>query len=343
MEKFIYRYNFHKPHCAEALEVAGENVQKALEILFYKYFKVDPENKPNDAPSISELKEMRNDEKAVLESIYDTSFRVKDNNIWSVKLNLEYLTKMYEKHNVEAPKKKVNINYNNKTKPKEVCKLFLKGPCRFGAKCKFLHEVKLEEEIEKGVEETKKIQYELEVWFPENSLYPFEIPMLFFKTETSTNIIPELTFLRITTRLIDEAKILAQDGIPSIYSLVELLNNEEEIVNFIQFDTRTYPEPSECLFPQLVENGILTKEKLPSHYKKGENKDNRSNKNFEVILKDNKEIYHLWLEKKDNDRYNKMMIGRQNLPAWQKKNDILNALQKSQVSLFSSFYIYFFK
>ncbi|KAJ0176215.1 hypothetical protein K1T71_008389 [Dendrolimus kikuchii] len=331
----LEKYNFHKPHCAEALEMAAENVQKALEILFYKYFKVDPEIKPDNPPPISELIEMRNDEKAVLESIYDTSFRVKDNNVWNMKLNLDYLTKMYENKNIEAPKKKVNINYSNKTKPKEVCKLFLKGPCRFGAKCKFLHEVKVEDEVEKCVEETKKIAYELEIWFPENSLYPFEIPLLFFKTETSTNVIPELTFLRITARLIDEAKILAQDGIPSIYSLVELLNNEEDILNFIQFDTRTFPEPSDCLFPQLVENGTLNKEKISSHYKKGVNKDNRSNKNFEAILKDNKDIHKLWLEKRDNERYNKMMAGRRKLPAWQKKNDILNALQKAQIVVIS--------
>lgn len=335
----LEKYNFHKPHCAEALEMAAENVEKALEILFYKYFKVDLQKKPDDLPPISELLEMRNDEKAVLESIYDTSFRVKENNVWCMRLHLDYLTKMYENKNVDIPKRKVNINYNSKVKQKEkeVCKLFLKGPCRFGAKCKFLHEVKIDnnDANDKSVGDTTKINYELEIRFPEESSYPYEIPLLFFKAETSTKVIPEIAFLRINARLIEEAKILAQDGIPSIYSLVELLNNEDDILNFIKFDTRTFPQPSDCIFPQLLDNDSLNKDNISLHYKKGVNKDNRANKNFEATLKENKDIVKWWLEKKDNERYHKMMAGRRKLPAWQKKNDILNALQKSQIVVIS--------
>lgn len=285
---------------------------------------------------MAELLEMRMDEKAVLESIYDTSFKIKDNNVWTVKLNLDYLTKMYENKEIEVPKKKVNINYNSnfKTKPKEVCKLFLKGPCRFGAKCKFLHEVKEENNVPDHLEpkENAKITYELEVRFPEDTVYPYQPPLLFFKSENRTNIIPELTFLKVNARLLDEAKVLAQDGIPSIYSLVELLNNEEDIMNFIQFDTRRFPDASDALFPQLIENSSLSKKQLPSHYKKGESKDNRSNIKFDEVLKENKEIAKRWLEKRDNDRYNRMMAGRRKLPAWQKKNEILNTIKKSQVS-----------
>lgn len=304
-----------------------------------KYFKVESQDKPDSIPSKSELDEMRTDEKAVLESIYDTSFKVKDNNVWIVKLELDYITKMYENKELDLPKTKKNTNYNSnfKSKPKEVCKLYLKGPCRFGAKCKFLHESKEESEVKlDNVTENVKIVYELEVRFPEDTWYPYQPPLLFFKTENKTNVIPELTCLKITARLLDEAKVFAQDGIPSIYSLVELLNNEEDILNFIKFDTRTFPETSETLFPQLIENSSLEKEKLPSHYKKSQNRDNRSNVRFEEVLKENKEIAKRWFEKTDNNRYNKMMSGRRKLPAWKKKEEILNAIKKSQVTKFAA-------
>lgn len=312
--------------------MSGESVDKALEVLFYKYFDVDPQQKPENIPTTAELLEMRMDEKAVLESIYDTSFQVKDNNIWTVKLHLDYLTNLYEKKDLVKRKEPISKNSNFKTKKKEVCKLFLRGPCRFGDKCKFSHETKVQKEVKEveKVDDTEKITYELEVRFPDETIYPYQVPMLFFKTEHKTSTIPELTCLKVTARLVDEAKVLAQDGIPSIYSIVELLNNEEDITNFIQFDTRTFPIPTDVLFPQLIED---TEDPInrPTHYKKGESKNNRSEVNFEKLYRENEEIAKWWAEKRDNNRYAKMMSGRRKLPAWQKRKEILNTMQQSQV------------
>lgn len=332
----LVKYNFHKAHCAEALDVAAENIDKALEILFLKYFQIDLQDKPHNIPSKAELMEMRMDEQAVLESIYDSSFKIKDNNVWSVELNLDYLTKQYENKSVDVPKAKSNVNHNNNSKTtKEVCKLFLRGPCRFGAKCKFLHEVKTEPVQSISVQkETTKVAYELEIRFSDDTVYPYQPPLLFLKSVNETNIVPELTFIKVTARLLDEAKSLAKDGIPSIYSLVELLYNEQDILNFIQFDTRQYPDAEDALFPQLIENSNLNNNQ-PSHYKKGAGKDYRSNINFKEILKENKHIAKMWLEKQGNDRYNRMMADRRKLPAWQKKDDILNAVKKSQVLVIS--------
>lgn len=130
--------------------------------------------------------------------------------------------------------------------------------------------------------------------------------------------------------MLDEAKLLAQDGIPSVYSLIDLLNNEEDIINFIKFDTRTFLEPSEALFPQLNEESNA-KEILPSHYKKATPQDKRFKINFDEILKENKEIAKRFKQKTENDRYNRMLASRRKLPAWKKKNEILNAIEKSQV------------
>lgn len=327
-----FRYCFHKPHCAEALENAAENVDSALEILFVKYFNVIQQEKPANIPTKTELLEMIMDEKAVLDSIYENSFKATDTNIWTVNLDLDYLTNVYRSTEAQIPKKREDKSTNFKTKKKEACKLFLRGSCRFGAKCKFSHETQAENKpTEIDYTDSEKVSYELEIRFPENSLYPYEPPILFFKPQQSSKLIPELTCLRITARLYDEAKTLAQDGIPSIYTLVELLNNEEDILNFIKFDTRKFPEAFEALFPQLIENSNSKKLTRPSHYKKGETKD-RSNINFNAILKENSEIVKWWLEKRDNNRYHKMLSSRKKLPAWKKRKEILDTMDKSQVS-----------
>lgn len=303
--------------------MAEESTDKALEILSSKYFNFHLQDKPENVPLESELSEMRNDEIAVLESIYDSIFRIKDTHTWSVKINMDYLSKIYEKTTVA--KKKENVNF--KTKKKEVCKLYLSGSCRFGTKCRFLHEAKVEKVV---VEEKKEaINYELEIRFPKDSVYPYELPLIFFKLETRTNLIPERTCLLITARLYEEARNYARDGIPCIYSLVELLNNEDEILNYIQFSTKEFPSATDSLLPQLetIENDI----KKPSHYSISKDKDNRPSLNFENIMKENREIAKRYFEKPENNRYVKMMSVRRNLPAWKKRNDILNAMKKSQV------------
>lgn len=251
--------------------------------------------------------------------------------ILSVKLKLDYLNKIYAKAEV---KQKENINYNNKynhykTKKKEVCKLFIKGSCKYGDKCRFLHEKPAQNIMSHTDEED--VKYELEIRF-HDTLYPYSVPLLFFKTETLTKRIPTSACLKITARLIDEAKVLAQDGIPSIYSLVELLSNEEDIVNFLKFDDRLFPEPSDTLFPQLLENNEDVKKPLPSHYKRGSAKDVRANVNLDQIIKENIEIAKRWQDK-SNDKYNKMMSIRRKLPAWQKRHEILKTINKSQVQL----------
>ncbi|XP_047508278.1 putative ATP-dependent RNA helicase DHX57 isoform X2 [Pieris napi] len=320
------KYHFHKAHCSEALQMAEESTDKALEILSYKYFNAHSEKKPDNIPPESELLEMRNDEIAVLESIYDSIFRIKDTHTWSVKISMNYLSKIYEKTMVI--RKKENVNF--KTKKKEVCKLFLSGPCRFGAKCKFLHEVKVENVVE---EKSDPINYELEIRFPKDSVYPYESPLIFFKLETSTKLIPERTCLLITARLYEEALNFTRDGIPCVYSLVELLNNEDEILNYIQFATKEFPSATDSLLPQLenIESNI----KKPSHYSISKVKDNRPSVNIENMMKENREISKRYFEKPENNRYNKMMSARKKLPAWQKRNDILNAMKKSQVIVIS--------
>ncbi|XP_061376870.1 putative ATP-dependent RNA helicase DHX57 isoform X2 [Danaus plexippus] len=329
----LEKYCFHKAHCAEALENAAENVEKALEILFKKYYNFTTLENNENYPPKSELLDMRNDERAVLESIYENSFRVRDTNVWTVDVKLDYITRMYAADKVKKKKENINYNTNFKTKKKELCRLFLNGNCRFGAKCKFTHETKDDEKLEEV--EKESVTYELEIRFPEDTYYPYESPMLFVKANSSSNLIPTITCLKIAARLYDEAKTLALDGIPSIYSLVELLSNEDDIVNFIKFDTRQFPQASDMLFPQLLESNNADSQTKPTHYKKGDSRDHRHNVNFDELLKDNNEIAKRYMEKSDNNRYNKMMSSRRKLPAWQKRKEILQAMEKSQVIVIS--------
>lgn len=335
-------YKFHKPHCVDVFDKSAENITKSLECLFYKYYKIDPSGVPPDLPPLNELIEMRNDEKMVLESIYEKDFQAKEENLWSITIKLDYLNNHYGKK-CEV-KGKENINYNNrfnnyKTKKKNICNYYIKGPCRFGDKCRYIHE------RPQDVKETKQLdhlsgsngdvtQFELEIRFPEDTTYPFQIPLLFFKPLGDVGTIPDDIYFKVTARLVKEAKNLAEMGTPCIYSLVQLLSNEDDIVNFINNFKGKFPEPWENLFPELIENHIV-KEELSSHYKKGASRSVRQNVDLDKMIRENKEIAKRFQDKAGNEIYNKMMAGRRKLSAWQKKNEILNTIEKSQVVVIS--------
>lgn len=108
---------------------------KALEILFSKYHKIEERGsiEIDDNIDLNELIERKRDEKSALESIYDRDFeeRIKDQ-IWTIKLKLDYLT--------EDDKIKVKKQLKKPEKRKEICKMYLLKKCRFGLKCKFLHQ-----------------------------------------------------------------------------------------------------------------------------------------------------------------------------------------------------------
>ncbi|CAH0561131.1 unnamed protein product [Brassicogethes aeneus] len=314
----LQSYGFHTPHCLEAFGYCNGNVEDALYLLYNKYMNTTPFEITDHNMSEAELLEQRIDEKSSLESIYEKQFSQKVDNVWVLTLKLDYLIKMFHKKEVKKP---VNV------KKKEMCKNFVRGNCKFGYKCRFSHEV---EKVEQNPNShLTEFQFDLEIRFPPNTKYPYEPPMIFIKTNA---VLPPLVNLHISRRLYEEAKLLSQDGIPCVYTVTELLQNEEEIKEHLNSEVK-FLLPNQKLFPTTAQENKIIR---PSHYKKG--RTNRSQKKqltIEEILMEDAKIVKSFAQKTKDPKYERMMQNRKSLPAWSLKKEILNTIQKFQVVVVS--------
>lgn len=156
--------SFCVSHCTQALMYAQNNLGKALEVLFCKYYGIEdiPKNKDSEIPDAAELLERRSEEKEALESIYGHAFHEKiKHRIWTVQIKLDYLTDKKEiEQKTEKPKEK--------KQEKEVCRLFLHKKCRFGDKCRFLHQ--LSQKVS-NIPILEDSYFTLEIRFPEGIVY----------------------------------------------------------------------------------------------------------------------------------------------------------------------------
>lgn len=304
----------------EAFEYCNKNLEDALCLLYQKYFNWDFKWKDIDhGMTEQDLAEQRADEKSSLESIYENSFSEKAKDVWSIQLKLDYLVNIFYK---KEPKKVPQ------QKKKEMCRNFLRGTCKFGNKCRFSHEV---ERVEPNPSaHLEDYVFELEIRFPSNTQYPYEPPFIFFKTNL---VLPPLANLHICKRLYEEAYLLAEDGIPCVYTIIELLKNEQEISELLKEDIDFIP-PNQSLFKSDSVN--VVKKVKPSHYRRGTT--NRANKKLlttEEISRQDKRIVENHITKTKHEKFIKMINQRRKLPAWTLKNDILNSLNQSQVIVVS--------
>lgn len=272
--------------------------------------------------SEKELLEQREDEKSSLESIYENAFTEKvKNSVWIVTLKLDYLISRF--HNKEKLVKKPVVERQGKA----MCRGFLQGKCKFGAKCRFSHaEIKEEKNVNAHIEE---FTFDLEIRFTSNTKYPYEPPLIFLKTNA---VIPHLVLLHICKKLYQEAEILAEDGIPSVYSIVELLKNETEISEHLKIEPR-FLDKNEMLFPP---EHIQTKKYRPSHYKKGVTaRNNKKTLSAEEVVREDERIVESFMRKTCEPRYIQMLRNRRNLPAWNLMKEILAKINSNQVIVIS--------
>lgn len=295
------------------------NIEDCLYLLYCKYFNLPyPFHHHNVNCTDEELDEQRSDEKSSLESIYENCFKEKvKNTVWILNLKLSYLVELFCKNG-----KSGKNAHQTKVKKKEKCKLWIRGHCKYGDKCRFSHE---EEEVKNdGLEDQI---FELEVRFPPNSKYPYEPPLIFFR---NNEILPPQIHLKICKRLFDEAESYAKDGIPSIYTITELLQNSQEITEYLKKDIN-FLNPKVKLFEET--KAVKLFKQKSSHYKKGvTNKDNKRNNSEDDVLRENKTIVDKFLRKMDTKEYKVMLTARRKLPVWNYMNDILNTIESSQVS-----------
>lgn len=357
----LENYGFALSHCIEAYDFCEGDSDKALLLLFRKYMRVPEEQQntnisaalPSDITD-SDLLDMRNDEKEALESIYDTLFEEKQKNeVWSLKFKIDHLLQHSPSEVRKAreaalkeedwSRAKVNIK-----KPKEPsrCRNFDKnGVCKFGNKCRFTHikpEVITDSEDKLTKKDVAKDNddncFYLEIRFPPNTKYPFEAPYIYLKT--TCHDIPTEVRLRIARKLYKEAQASCLEGIPCVFSISELLQMDESLSNAIDLLSDPFLPADKSLFylPDANKEDEITKDfaRLPTHYEKGLTaRGDNFKRDKESLEKEDRLLLKKFMEKRKDERYKKMMSGRQNLPAFSKMMDILNLLETSQILVIS--------
>jgi ATP-dependent RNA helicase DHX57 len=359
-------YGFHKRHCLECLDAFNDNIDDSINLLFDKYFPTRRKDAVVCDLTDETRSEMMDDELESLKSIYDgDEFQeIEKNHIWQFKLRLDYLLKFSPSEEKKSEKQKQleidarlqelhQLKMKAKKNKVEKCRNFVeKGNCKFGAKCRFSHDIFAENNgnaTGSGQQQRKKVEdpddalktWHIEIRFPKWIKYPGAPPIILLRTKISD--ISKSICLRINQRLIDESRELAKDQIPSVYSIVDLLKNEEEILQYLNKNTFfKYPSAEVSIFdydPHEIEDredAEAAQVKLPSHYQLGRvDKFDKRNMSEQEITKENLNLIRKYHDKQKNSYYLKMLDTRKSLPAWPMKEEIVKTINSNQVVVIS--------
>uniref|UniRef100_A0A182VRY0 RNA helicase n=1 Tax=Anopheles minimus TaxID=112268 RepID=A0A182VRY0_9DIPT len=353
----LHSYAFHRSHCEEALDHHNGDVDNALALLFSKYF--PPPNDPGpptaEDHNEDELCTLRADEREVLESIYDKLFVEKEHNrVWQLKFKIDHLLahspsemkKQAEREAQQAEEEKrrmLEALAKKKKAKREKCWNFAKGKCRYGNRCHYSHEPdESDGEEKKGGKKVEKTAEEdpnwffLEIRFPPGNRYPFERPILLLKTTCSD--IPEQLCLRVNRRLVQECIELTNDGMPCIYAVADLLQNDTEIGQFLELDRYQFPDGKRSLFyvPEQDVGESAIGDNLPTHHRRGvTGRQTGSKVNPEQLMKEDRNIVRKFMDKQTNEAYKEMLKVRRKLPAWTKMAEIINLMESHQILVIS--------
>ncbi|XP_043913365.1 putative ATP-dependent RNA helicase DHX57 isoform X2 [Protopterus annectens] len=253
----LCRYGFDKDRCVAALESCDGDVGASLEYLLLQCFSEKFQEKmvvPEAAAcsSMAECIEQRIEEAFVLCSICGDNFIERiPNRVWTVGLQLEYLTKK-----TNPFWKGETVKEKNKQTSQQVCQYYLKGNCKFGLKCRFKHEAPSEQfpknSRNSGVTHSNNNQetqylYELEIRFPEGNKYPHEAALVAFSS-TNDHLSPA-SRIHIAESLYEEALKAAESAEPVVYSLITYLEDEDRITELLGITHHKYSVPPSCLLP----------------------------------------------------------------------------------------------
>nr|XP_044993371.1 putative ATP-dependent RNA helicase DHX57 isoform X2 [Jaculus jaculus] len=247
----LSRYGFHTERCHAALGACDGDMGAALELLLSQCFseRFGERMKVSEAAGHArwdECVEQRQEEALALKSICGEKFIERiQNRVWTIGLELEYLTKQFCKSKQKESAKNVQD-----TSP-ETCKFYLKGNCKFGSKCKFKHEVppnqivgraeRIVDDSHLNAEEDAPFLYELEIRFSKDHKYPYQAPLVAFYS-TNENL-PLACRLHISEFLFGKALTLAKTSEPVVYSLITLLEEESEIAKLLTNTHHKYSVP----------------------------------------------------------------------------------------------------
>ncbi|XP_069881522.1 putative ATP-dependent RNA helicase DHX57 isoform X2 [Dipodomys merriami] len=253
----LSRYGFHIERCQAALRICDGDLGAALEHLLTQCFsetfgKRMRISEAANHVSLEECEEQRQEEALALRSICGEKFIERiQNRVWTIGLELEYLTsKLCKSKQKESAK-------NVQDTSLETCKFYLKGNCKFGSRCKFKHEVppnqivgraeQVVDDSHLNASEDTSFLYELEVRFSKEHKYPYQAPLVAFY---STNEhLPLPCRLHISEFLYGKALTCAKTSEPVVYSLITLLEEESEIVKLLKNTHHKYSVPPVNFLP----------------------------------------------------------------------------------------------
>lgn len=339
-------FGFDPAHCIEALECCGNDVDHAIELLYRQYFPAifKLAEATNTEITENELKEMRSDEMAALQSIYDNENVIEEkepNKVWVLKCKIDHLliyseSEQKKRSLIELEKKKRQKYGAGTSKNMAKCRNFVaSGKCKYGNKCRYSHDIETNKAVIDPNLDTN--WFYLEFRFSDTNRYPYQMPLIALKT-----ICPDISktlCLRITRRCLEESQTLAIDGMPSVYTIADSLQNEADIMEFLKNDRYQFPDPKQSIFhvsDEIDSENDVEKKPLPSHYKRGETgRSEFMSMNSKQMLRDDLSFAQRLPNRQATKHFKDMMDARKSLPAWKMADDILKILSTSQVVVIS--------
>ncbi|KAM9317170.1 putative ATP-dependent RNA helicase DHX57 [Gastrophryne carolinensis] len=256
----LSRYGFDRERCVKSLRTHDGDVGSSLESLLQQCFseafgiQTKAHRSANDL-NMDDIFALRQEEAFVLGSICGEKFVERiPNKVWTVGLELDYLAARLQKSKQKLQSKDLVTRT-----PSNVCRFFIKGSnCRFGAKCRFKHElpkVPLKDESHLSANADGGHLYELEVRFPKDNKYPYQAPLV--AIHSLNEDLPMACRLHMAEYLYEKAIRLAQTGEPAIYSLVTCLEDEDDIVKLLENTHHRFSIPPPLIQPVSSESKML--------------------------------------------------------------------------------------